>query len=135
MRYRNRVLFLLFMLSIITYLDRVAIGLASGRIQADPFPNNVIDPSLINPVAKAVLEYIAKPLTTGSSDGTSNFQNPGLLETIKYATNTVRVDHIITDKQRLYARAFHCQRRWGDRAFVHGRARVALNPRAGNPAE
>jgi len=35
MRYRNRVLFLLFMLSIITYLDRVAIGLASGRIQAD----------------------------------------------------------------------------------------------------
>jgi len=35
MRYRNRVVFLLFMLSIITYLDRVAIGLASGRIQAD----------------------------------------------------------------------------------------------------
>lgn len=35
MRYRNRVLLLLFLLSIITYLDRVAIGLASGRIQAD----------------------------------------------------------------------------------------------------
>src|SRR5688572_19690106 len=35
MRYRQRVLVLLFFLSIITYLDRVAIGLASGRIQAD----------------------------------------------------------------------------------------------------
>ena len=35
MKYRHRVLALLFLLSIVTYLDRVAIGLASGRIQAE----------------------------------------------------------------------------------------------------
>ena len=35
MRYRNRVLVLLFLLSIITYMDRVCIGLAGKRIQAD----------------------------------------------------------------------------------------------------
>src|SRR5213593_2092981 len=35
MKYRNRVLALLFLLSIITYMDRVCIGLAGKRIQAD----------------------------------------------------------------------------------------------------
>lgn len=35
MKYRNRVLGLLFLLSIITYMDRVCIGLAGKRIQAD----------------------------------------------------------------------------------------------------
>jgi hypothetical protein len=80
-------------------------AVANGRFQQDPFPGNIIPRELINPVARKVLDYIALPLTPGSADGTSNFQNPGLLETIKYATNTVRVDHVITAKQRLYARA------------------------------
>jgi hypothetical protein len=80
-------------------------AIANGRFQQDPFPGNIIPRELINPVARKVLDYIALPLTPGSADGTSNFQNPGLLETIKYATNTVRVDHVITSKQRLYARA------------------------------
>ncbi len=37
-------------------------------------------------------------------DGTSNFQNPSLPETIKYATNTIRIDHNVSDKQRVYGR-------------------------------
>jgi Carboxypeptidase regulatory-like domain/TonB dependent receptor len=76
----------------------------NGRFQQDPFPGNIIPANLINPVAKAVLEYIAKPLTAGRNDGTNNFQNPPLPETIKYATNTVRVDHLLSPKQRLYGR-------------------------------
>ncbi len=36
MKYRNRVLGLLFLLAIVTYMDRVCIGLAGKRIQADP---------------------------------------------------------------------------------------------------
>ena len=79
-------------------------AIAGGRFQQDPFPGNIIPPGLINPVAKKVLEYIAKPRTAGTADGTSNFQNPGLLEQIKYATNTIRVDHVMTNRQRLYAR-------------------------------
>ena len=70
---------------------RRAIG--GGRFQQDPFPGNIIPQSLINPVARAALEYIARPLTAGTADGTSNFQNPSLPETIKYATNTIRIDH------------------------------------------
>jgi hypothetical protein len=80
-------------------------AVAGGRFQQDPFPGNIIPSELINPVARKVLEYIALPLTPGAADGTSNFQNPGLLESIKYATNTIRVDHVITSRQRLYARA------------------------------
>lgn len=79
-------------------------AVANGRFQQDPFPGNIIPQSLINPVARAALEYIARPLTAGNADGTSNFQNPSLPETIKYATNTIRVDHNLTDKQRLYGR-------------------------------
>ena len=76
--------------------------LANGRIQSDPFPGNIIPPQLINPTAKAALEYIGRPRTAGNPDGTSNCQNPSLPETIKYATNTIRVDHVVSSRQRLY---------------------------------
>jgi hypothetical protein len=79
-------------------------AVAGGRIQSDPFPGNIIPQNLINPVARAALEYIARPLTAGAADGTGNFQNPSLPETIKYATNTIRIDHNMSDKQRIYGR-------------------------------
>ena len=81
---------------------RRAVG--NGRFQQDPFPGNIIPQNLINPVSRAALEYFARPLTAGNADGTSNFQNPSLPEAIKYATNTVRVDHVVSNKQRLYGR-------------------------------
>jgi hypothetical protein len=63
-------------------------SIGGGRFQQDPFPGNIIPQTLINPVARAALQYFAKPLTTGNADGTSNFQNPSLAEDIKYANNT-----------------------------------------------
>jgi Carboxypeptidase regulatory-like domain/TonB dependent receptor-like, beta-barrel len=79
-------------------------AVAGGRIQADPFAGNIIPATMINPVARAALEYIGRPLTPGFADGTQNFQQPSLPETIKYATNTIRVDHNVSDKQRVYGR-------------------------------
>jgi Carboxypeptidase regulatory-like domain len=79
-------------------------AVAGGRFQQDPFPGNIIPQHLINPVARAALEYFPLPRTAGNADGTSNFQNPSLPEDIKYANNTVRVDHNLTDKQRMYGR-------------------------------
>jgi hypothetical protein len=76
----------------------------NGRFTQDPFPGNIIPQQLINPVARAALEYIGKPRTAGNTDGTNNFQNPSLPEEIKYANNTIRVDHNITNKQRMYGR-------------------------------
>jgi Carboxypeptidase regulatory-like domain/TonB dependent receptor len=81
---------------------RRAIG--NGRFQQDPFPGNIIPQNLINPVARAALEYFGRPLTAGNPDGTGNFQNPSLPEDIKYANNTIRIDHNLTDKQRMYGR-------------------------------
>ena len=79
-------------------------AVAGGRFQQDPFPGNIIPQNLINPVARAALEYFGHPTTAGNADGTSNFQNPSLPEDIKYANNTVRVDHNLTDNQRMYGR-------------------------------
>lgn len=79
-------------------------ALPNGRFQQDPFPGNIIPQGLINPVARAALEFIGRPLTPGNADGTGNFQQPSLPESIKYATNTIRIDHIATSRQRVYGR-------------------------------
>jgi carboxypeptidase family protein/TonB-dependent receptor-like protein len=79
-------------------------SIGNGRFQQDPFPGNIIPANLINPVAKAALQFIAKPLTAGNPDGTGNLQQPSLPETIKYANNTIRVDHNLTARQRMYGR-------------------------------
>jgi hypothetical protein len=79
-------------------------AVAGGRFQQDPFPGNIIPQHLLNPVALAALDYFGRPLTAGNPDGTSNFQQPSLPEDIKYANNTIRIDHNLTDKQRMYGR-------------------------------
>ena len=73
----------------------------SNRIR---FPATSFRQQLINPVARAALEYFGHPRTAGNADGTGNFQNPSLPEDIKYANNTIRVDQNLTDKQRMYGR-------------------------------
>ena len=75
---------------------RRAIG--GGRFQQDPFPGNIIPQNMINPVARAALEYFGRPSTAGNADGTGNFQNPSLPEDIKYANNTIRVDQNLTEQ-------------------------------------
>ncbi len=79
-------------------------ALPNGRYQQDPFPGNIIPQNMINPVAKAIMQYIAMPKSAGLADGTQNFQNPSLLETIPYSSNTIRIDHVITNRQRMYGR-------------------------------
>jgi hypothetical protein len=79
-------------------------AVAGGRFQSDPFPGNIIPPHLINPVARAALEYIGRPLSPANADGTGNFQQPSLPESIKYATNTIRIDHVASGRQRMYGR-------------------------------
>ena len=85
-------------------------AIAGGRLQQDPFAGNIIPSQLINPVARKILEYIPLPRTTGNADGTSNFQNPALTEEITYHTHTVRVDHVISDRQRMFARVNYYDR-------------------------
>jgi hypothetical protein len=76
----------------------------NGRFVQDPFPGNIIPPELISPVARELMSYIALPKSPGAADGTGNFQDPSLKERTEYLTNTVRVDHVVSEKQRIYGR-------------------------------
>ena len=80
--------------------------LANGRIQSDPFPNNIIPANLINPVAKAIVDnFFPTARTAGNADGTQNFVRPEMVERAIYASNTIRIDHIVSDRQRIFGRA------------------------------
>jgi hypothetical protein len=80
--------------------------LANGRIQSDPFPNNIIPQNLINPVARNIVDnYFPTPRTAGNLDGTQNFLRPEMVERAIYSSNTIRIDHIVSDKQRIFGRA------------------------------
>jgi hypothetical protein len=76
----------------------------NGRVQRDPFPGNIIPRQLMNPVALNVLDYIARPRTAGAADGSGNFQRPEMVEETEYGSHTVRVDHNLTQSQRMYGR-------------------------------
>ncbi|WP_031499123.1 TonB-dependent receptor [Bryobacter aggregatus] len=85
-------------------------AVAGGRIQSDPFPGNIVPASLISPIAKNILSYFANPVSAGNADGSSNFQQPYLTEDADYFTHTARVDHMISDRQRLYVRGSYYDR-------------------------
>ncbi len=77
-----------------------------SRYRQDPFAGNIIPANLINPIAKKFVDnYLAKPITAGNADGTQNFQQPGLMETAKYYSHTIRLDHAFSDRHRVFGRA------------------------------
>ncbi len=80
---------------------------AGGRFQQDPFPGNIIPANLINPVSRKFIDtYLPKPTSTATApDGTNNFQQPGLKERAVYYSHTIRMDHVISEKHRIFGRA------------------------------
>ena len=79
--------------------------LANGRIQSDPFPNNIIPANLINPVARTIVDnYFPTPRTAGNQNGTQNFLRPEMVERAIYGSHTIRIDHNISDKHRIFGR-------------------------------
>lgn len=76
-----------------------------SRIRRDPFPGNIIPANLINPIARKFVDaYLPKPTSPGNADGTGNFAQPDLVENIKYLSNTIRIDHVVNDKHRIFGR-------------------------------
>lgn len=79
---------------------------AGGRIRRDPFPGNIIPANLINPIARRFVDaYLPTPTSQGAADGTGNFAQPALTETIEYLSNTIRIDHVLTQNHRIFGRA------------------------------
>ncbi len=78
----------------------------AGRFQRDPFLNNIIPTSLLNPVALKILNYYPLPNQTGLADGRNNyFQAYKILE--KYDVYMARVDHTFSEKHRMFARVHY----------------------------
>jgi len=78
---------------------------ASGRYQEDPFPGNIIPSSLFSPVGMKALSYFPTPLSAGAADGTRNMVDSSVTEKAKYYNHSWRVDHNISDRQRVFVRA------------------------------
>jgi len=78
-----------------------------GRFRQDPFVGNIIPTSMINPVAKKFIDtYLPGPTSTPTAaDGTNNFVQADLQEPVKYATNTIRIDHVFNQNHRTFGRA------------------------------
>lgn len=80
---------------------------AANGTQTGGTPCNKLPTQLINPVARNIVDqYWPSPLNPPSNaDGSNNYLQPDLVETARYYTNTIRIDHVISSKQRMFARA------------------------------
>ncbi|MCX6603333.1 MAG: TonB-dependent receptor, partial [Acidobacteria bacterium] len=83
-------------------------GVFPGRVNDpanafNPFPNNTIPVSRMDPVGRAIAQYYPEPNVPGQPPRTTNFRvnNP-----TRANTNTIvtRIDHTISSKDRLYFR-------------------------------
>jgi hypothetical protein len=72
-----------------------------AQVRRDPFPNNVIPPSRINPIAKALLAYYPAPNQAGTIDGKNNFYTSMGGTATRYANEIGRLDYNISDRHKL----------------------------------
>jgi hypothetical protein len=88
---------------IVIYDPLTAVRLSSGRIERQPFPGNIIPGGRISPIARSILNYYPMPNQAGDAQGRNNFITANPRGDDFYSMN-YRVDHVVTDKQRLFVR-------------------------------
>ncbi len=77
-----------------------------GHFIEDPFVGNIIPSNLINPVSKGLLKYFSDPRTAGTAEFLNNNSDSTLAEqTKRYDNFTIRIDHSIGERQRIFGRA------------------------------
>ena len=76
---------------------------ANGRFTRQPFPGNILPPSLLNPAARKLAALWPAPNLQGRPDGQNNWTTPGP-EWTNYYTNLFRVDHNFSEANRFYVR-------------------------------
>jgi hypothetical protein len=95
---------------IVIYDPATAVRLANGRIERQPFPNNIIPSTRISPIAREILKYYPAPNQAGDAQGRNNFITSNPRGDDFYSMN-YRVDHNLTDKQRFFVRYSRNNRR------------------------
>ncbi|HWQ54374.1 MAG TPA: carboxypeptidase-like regulatory domain-containing protein [Bryobacteraceae bacterium] len=95
---------------------------ADGRYSIQPFAGNVIPSSRISPISKSLLGLYPAANTTGQADGTNNFYTDAPSPE-KYYNHVARLDHVVSDRQRLFGRFSYVHRLTGPyRAYWDGPA-------------
>jgi hypothetical protein len=78
-----------------------ATGVVSGtHVGRTPFPNNVIPPTRLNPIAMNYLSYYPGANSTGFANGQDNF-GVGIADTDRYNNELGRLDFNISEKNKL----------------------------------
>jgi hypothetical protein len=95
-----------------------------GHYQADAFPGNVIPASLIDGVARRVLDYVPVPFSEGTTaDHMNNYpEAANEPESTRYYNHVGRVDHSIRDDHRFFVRANIYKRRSLAKDYFHSQA-------------
>jgi len=75
-----------------------------GRFSIQPFDGNIIPASRISQIGTNIAHHFPKPNIEGRPDGTNNYAIQNVAEPTLYANHLGRLDHVISDKQRLYVR-------------------------------
>jgi hypothetical protein len=95
---------------IVIYDPLTAVRRADGRIERQPFPNNVIPANRISPIAREYLRYFPLANQAGDSQGRDNFITSNPRGDDFYSMN-YRVDHVLTERQRFFVRYSRNNRR------------------------
>ncbi|MEZ5352232.1 MAG: TonB-dependent receptor [Bryobacteraceae bacterium] len=69
----------------------------------DPFPNNIVPSSLFDPVAVRALSFYPDPNQPGNAVEANNFNVNVPVKRTQYH-GTLRVDHVLSDKDRIFGR-------------------------------
>jgi hypothetical protein len=95
---------------IVIYDPLTAVRRADGRIERQPFPNNVIPAGRLSPIAREYLKYYPLSNQAGDAQGRNNFITSNPRGDDFYSMN-YRVDHVLTDRQRFFVRYSRNNRR------------------------
>jgi hypothetical protein len=95
---------------IVIYDPLTAVRRADGRIERQPFQGNIIPTNRLSPIALEALKYYPMPNQAGDAQGRNNYISGNARGDDFYSMN-YRVDHNLSDKQRVFVRYSRNDRR------------------------
>ena len=76
----------------------------NGRYSRQPLPGNIVPQSRINPVAANLLKWWPEPNAKGTAEGLQNLELLNIPTPNKFQNHIARLDHYVSNRQRLYGR-------------------------------
>lgn len=95
------------------YDPATTVALGGGLYMRQPFPNNIIPTNRISPIANTISGFFPFPNVPGSPDGTNNYSNQNNTDPTTYYNHTLRVDHVFSDRFRIYGHLIHSHKTEG----------------------